>query len=259
MFVEYAKARTESVRHNDPMDARQTQAASFGAAADAYERGRPEYPADPVDWLLPAHATRVLDLAAGTGKLTRQLKARGLDVIAVDPSEGMLEQLQAAVPEVPALQGTAEQIPLEDNEVDAVLVAQAWHWVDPPRASREVARVLKPGGRLGLIWNTRDERVEWVAEYGRLLQGGVEHNRLDPVIGPPFGEIERHQTEWRNDLDPDGLVDLAASRSYIIGLPTDERAAVLERVRDLAHRELRRSGATTLQMPYVTQSFRAHV
>jgi SAM-dependent methyltransferase len=114
----------------------QRQASSFGAAADAYERGRPPYPPEAIGWLLPEGVSRVLDLGAGTGKLTRQLRGRGLDVVAVEPSAGMREQLARAVPDVTVLAGTAEDIPLPDGSVDAVLVAQAWHWVDPGRSSR---------------------------------------------------------------------------------------------------------------------------
>jgi SAM-dependent methyltransferase len=241
------------------MDAFAQQAASFGAAADAYERGRPGYPESAIDWLLPAGAHRVLDLAAGTGKLTRQLVARGLDVVAVDPSEGMLKQLRAAVPRVPALVGTAEQIPLSDGAVDAVLVAQAWHWVDPEPASAEVARVLAPGGRLGLVWNARDERLPWVAKLGRIMRGGVHHDIDNPVVMAPFGELGRFDMPWSFELDTAGLLDLVTSRSYIIGMSDSERTALLDRVRALAAQELRRSGAERLSMPYVTQSFRAHV
>jgi SAM-dependent methyltransferase len=241
------------------MDSRQRQAGSFGAAAEAYERGRPEYPTEAVDWLLPAGATHVLDLAAGTGKLTRQLVARGLDVLAVDPSEGMLEQLRAAVPGVPTFPGTAESIPLEDGSVDAVLVAQAWHWVDPPRAAPEVARVLRAGGRLGLIWNQRDERIGWVAELGKLAAGGVRHDINHPVVPAPFGQLETFETEWTYELDVQGVTDLVASRSYAIVMPDDEREALLQSVRELAERELERTGAERLTMPYVTRSFRAHV
>src|SRR5437016_4501937 len=149
---------------------RQARAASFGSAAGAYERGRPPYPPEAIDWLLPAGAARVLDLGAGTGKLTRQLTGRGLDLTAVEPSEGMREQLRRAVPGVRALAGTAEQIPLPDLSVDAVLVAQAWHWMDPAVAVPEVARVLRPGGQLGLLWNIRDERADWVAGLGAILR-----------------------------------------------------------------------------------------
>ncbi len=131
-------------------DRHAAQANSFGVAASVYERARPDYPEAAVDWLLPSGSPRVLDLGAGTGKLTRMIAAGGAEVTAVDPSAGMLERLRRALPDVPALTGTAEQIPLDDGAVDAVLVGQAWHWVDVSRASAEVARVLRPGGRLGL-------------------------------------------------------------------------------------------------------------
>ena len=148
---------------------RQQRSLSFGAEAAAYERGRPSYPPEAIDWLLPSDSRDVLDLGAGTGKLTTRLVERGLDVIAVDPIAEMLEVLSNSLPETPALLGTAEEIPLPDDSVDAVLVAQAWHWFDPERAVKEVARVLRPGGRVGLVWNTRDERLGWVKDLGRII------------------------------------------------------------------------------------------
>ncbi len=211
------------------------RAASFGSAADAYERGRPSYPAAALDWLLPRHARRVLDLGAGTGKLTRQLRDLELDVVAVEPSAGMREQLAQAVPGVALLDGTAESIPLPDHSVDAVLVAQAWHWVDPARAVPEVARVLTPRGRLGLVWNIRDERVGWVADLGRTMHRHGEEDGGDPapVVGPPFGPLQRHQVEWGYRLSAAALVDLVASRSYVITLPSPQRTALLADVRQL--------------------------
>src|SRR4051794_1947800 len=139
------------------------QAASFGLAAREYERGRPGYPEAALDWLLPPDARDVVDLGAGTGKLTRQLAGRNLHVVAVEPSDGMRAELARALPDATALPGAAERIPLPDASADAVLVAQAWHWVDAEAAVPEVVRVLRPGGRLGLLWNLRDETVDWVA------------------------------------------------------------------------------------------------
>ena len=147
----------------------QQRSLSFGAEAAAYERGRPSYPPEAIDWLLPSGARDVLDLGAGTGKLTTRLVERGLDVVAVDPIPEMLELLSTSLPDTPALLGTAEEIPLPDDSVDAVLVAQAWHWFDTERAVKEVARVLRPGGRLGLVWNARDERLGWVKDLGRII------------------------------------------------------------------------------------------
>jgi SAM-dependent methyltransferase len=236
------------------------QASSFGAVAAAYERGRPPYPPEAVDWLLPAGASRVLDLGAGTGKLTRQLRDRGLDVIAVEPSEGMREQLARAVPGVPVHAGSAEKIPLPDHSVDAVLVAQAWHWVDRSRAVPEVARVLVPGGRLGLVWNIRDEREDWVAELGRILHDPGDHHRQDRgIIGPPFGPVERCDVEWTHRLSRDELIDLAASRSYVITMPDQERAAVLAGVADLADARLGGNETGELVLPYVTECYRAEL
>ncbi|HEX3802231.1 MAG TPA: methyltransferase domain-containing protein [Solirubrobacteraceae bacterium] len=242
---------------------RSAQANAFGAAASIYERARPTYPEAAVNWLLPAAARKVVDLGAGTGKLTRMIAARGVDVTAVDPSAGMLEQLRQAVPGVPALQGTAEQLPLDDNSVDAVLVAQAWHWVDLPRASVEVARVLKPGGMLGLIWNHRDERVDWVRELGEIASGnGADHNSMDPSnpkFGAPFGQIEYFVTEWHVPMTPDSLVELIASRSYVIIASEEERAAKTAEIRALIESHPQLTGRDHFDLPYLTYASRAHV
>ncbi|BCY08089.1 putative methyltransferase [Actinoplanes sp. L3-i22] len=232
------------------VDAPSVAATSFGTAAGAYERGRPPYPEDALDFLLPAGQPRVLDLGAGTGKLTRQIRARGLDVIAVDPSEGMLGELRRAVPEVSARQGTAEQIPLPDASVDVVLVAQAWHWVDPARAVPEIARVLTPGGRLGLIWNLRDERTDWVQRLGTII--GREARRAT-VMGPPLGPITTSTFEWAHTMRPGELLDLVASRSRVILLPVDERAAVLAQVRQLTATHPALVGRSSYTLPYLTQ------
>lgn len=230
-------------------------ASSFGPAADIYERGRPAYPAEALDWLLPAGNPRVLDLGAGTGKLTRQIRDRGLAVTAVDPSEGMLAQLAASVPGVPAVLGAAESIPLPAGSADVVLVAQAWHWVDPRRALPEVARVLAPGGRLGLVWNTRDQSSDFIRRLDEII--GNEDRARQPVVGAPFGPVETHLVSWTDVIGPEQLIDLVASRSGVIVLAPGERAALLDEVRRLAATHPAVAGRTEFEMPYVTVCARA--
>lgn len=235
----------------------QDRSLSFGSVAAAYERGRPSYPPEAIDWLLPTGAREVLDLGAGTGKLTTRLVERGLDVVAVDPIPDMLEVLRTSLPETRAVLGTAEEIPLQDNSVDAVLVAQAWHWVDPGRAIPEVARVLRPGGRLGLVWNTRDERLGWVRELGLIIGSDGDQGRFDVTLPAPFSETRRHQVEWTNYLTPQALIDLVASRSYCITSPTEVRARTLDQVRELLATHPALAHRTGLALPYVTVCIRA--
>ncbi len=234
-----------------------TRARSFGAAADAYERARPGYPDAAVEWLVPEGARTVLDLGAGTGKLTRSLAARGVEVVAVEPLAEMREQLGAALPEVRAVEGTAEAIPLEDDSVDAITVAQAWHWVDPERATAEAARVLRPGGTLGLIWNRRDERIEWVRRIGEVMGSqGAEVIDMDEVeIGAPFGPTERFVTDWERPMDVDLLVEMAASRSYVITATPKRRAEILDGIRVLVESDPHLG--TEFDFPYRTYCFRA--
>ncbi len=243
--------------------ARHDRSLSFGSQAAAYERGRPSYPPEAIDWLLPPGARDVLDLGAGTGKLTTRLVERGLDVVAVDPIAEMLEVLRTALPNTPALLGTAEQIPLPDNSVDAVLVAQAWHWFDPDRAVPELVRVLRPGGRLGLVWNTRDERLGWVKELGHIIgredardafEGGIEGGVTLPE---PFTDIANFSVEWTNYLTPQALIDLVASRSYCITSPAAVRTKTLHRVRELLASHPALAGSNGLALPYVTVCVRA--
>ena len=145
----------------------------------------------------------------------------------------MRESLAASLPEARAVAGTAEEIPLPDASVDAITVAQAWHWVDPARATAEAARVLRPGGTLGLIWNRRDERVDWVARIGAVMgSGDAELIEMEGIeIGPPFGPTETFVTDWERPMDVDLLVEMAASRSYVITATPRRRREILDGVR----------------------------
>jgi SAM-dependent methyltransferase len=232
-------------------------ASSFGPVADLYDRSRPSYPAAALDWLLPAGQPRVIDLGAGTGKLTRSLRDRGLPVTAVEPSPGMRSQLTRSVPGVPVVDGSAEDIPLPSASADVVLVAQAWHWVDPARAVPEVARVLAPGGRLGLLWNVRDDTADWVRRLDKIIGNRDGRSDLSAVVGPPFGPLARRSFPWVQRLGPTRLLDLVASRSAVILLPPDERAALLGEVRQLMATHPDLVGRTEFELPYVCHCTRA--
>ncbi|MCO1574326.1 class I SAM-dependent methyltransferase [Crossiella sp. SN42] len=232
---------------------RDRQARSFGAAADTYERGRPGYPPEAVTWLVPWDARTVVDLGAGTGKLTRALRAPDREVIAVEPSDGMREQFAQVLPEVRVLAGSGESIPLPDNSVDVLVCAQAWHWVDPALAVPEAARVLRPGGWLGLVWNVRDVSVPWVAELERILRDygpATNEERQDNQVGEPFGPVERQDVRWRQPITTAEALDMVASRSYVITLPTATREELLGRVRALL------ADRRPTEMPYVTECYR---
>ena len=241
---------------------RQKQAASFGAGAAAYDRARPGYPAAAIDWLIPAGARRVLDLGAGTGKLTRLLVERGLEVSAVDPSTGMLDYLERALPGVSVLEGTAETIPLPDGSLDAVVVGQAWHWFDAARAGAEIARVLRAGGSLGLIWNTRDGDAEHMERFSKIVDRsfGAHGYGGTPVLPAPFGPIATTEVAWTYRLTKSGFLDLAASRSNYLVLPEAEQRVVLDEVRDLFDEVASSSPedpTRLIDVPYVTRCFRA--
>lgn len=231
---------------------------SFGGFATTYDAVRPEWPAATISWLAgdrPA-GSRVLDLGAGTGKGTRTLVALGMQTTAVDASAGMLDALRAAVPGATVLVGTAEAIPLPDASVDAVIVLQAWHWFDWAAAGRECARVLTPGGTLGIGWHGRDERVPWVAALsaaaGRHEDPRADRRgRLTPEAGESFGRVETEVFHYELALTVDQLVDLASSWSYLaLAADRDDRLAAVRRVGDSAAQD------GVVRIPHLTYCFR---
>ena len=234
-----------------------TQAGVFGTAAEAYRRGRPSYPQALVGSMVPRDARRVLDLGAGTGKLTWLLADAGLEVVAVEPDAAMREELAAVMPKASVRAGSAESIPVPDGSMDAVIAAQAWHWFDPEAAVREIARVLVPGGSLSLVWNIRDESESWAAELGTLMH---RHTRQDidtePVLGPPFSDPERLEIRWRHPTTRAGIVDMVASRSYVVTLPEPERTRLLADVAGLLSTHPDLKGEQELTMPYITRCTR---
>lgn len=241
-----------------------SRATSFGAEAQNYEAGRPDYPFEAVAWMLetlPAGAARVADVGAGTGKLTRALAAApGAQVVAIDPDPDMLVALRAGVRGIPTFLGSAESLPLPDDSLDAVVLGQAWHWVDPVAASREVGRVLHHGGVLGLIWNLRDERTEWVAKLSRIMHRSAAEEMLadaDPPLASPFDALESESWEWAQPMTRDQLHRMASSRSAVIAADADERARI-HREMDELFDSLPFDGGT-IEMPYVTKAFRSRL
>lgn len=241
----------------------------YTQAPDSYQRGRPEYPPALVDWLDVQlgvrEGARVIDLGAGTGKFTTLLARTGAAVTAVEPVDAMRQKLSESLPGVRALAGTAQALPLPDGEVDALVCAQAFHWFADAQALGEMHRVLRPGGRLGLVWNVRDESCDWVAA-------------ITEIITPYEGDAPRYYTgRWKRPFEGQTLfaplqltefahrhegsfeqvvLDRILSVSFIAALPEAEREAVAERLRALKQRfaALREP---VIVFPYTTQAWHA--
>ena len=239
------------------------RATSFGTQAASYELARPDYPFEAVAWMLeplPHGSRRIADVGAGTGKLTRVLaKAPDAEVVAIDPDAEMLATLGLTVPGVPTFLGTAEHLPLPDASVDAVVLAQAWHWVEPVAASAEIGRVTRSGGVLGLIWNIRDERTDWVRRLTGIMHGSAAEQLLSgsgPEVMAPFGPLVSQEWEWTRPITRSRLHELASSRSYVITAPDAEKQRIRREMDDLLD-ELGVHGDDTIELPYVTRAFRA--
>lgn len=241
----------------DEHEERRIQAASFGSVADVYERSRPGYPDEAVAWLSGTTPCEVVDLGAGTGKLTRSLVALGHRVTAVEPLEEMLAQLRASVPEARTLTGGAEAIPLPDASTDVVTCAQAFHWFNHDRALAEIARVLRPGGRVALVWNMRDESEIWVEGLSDAIVGrtGLDRGAVEPIEQSGlYGPVERAVFEHVQEVDRATMRELVLSRSYCAVLPEEERAPILERVAQIFEEH---AVDGILGVPYRTECFRA--
>jgi SAM-dependent methyltransferase len=239
----------------------------FGATSDLYEQIRPEYPKAAVDILVRelgiGRGRVVVDVGAGTGKLTRMLAPTGATLIAVEPVAEMRERLAESVPVAVPFDGAAEHMALRDGSADAITVAQAFHWFDADRALGEFHRVLAPTGRVGLIWNVRDRRVPWVAAFDVLVDA-VDPERPDHRTGnwraafdrtALFGPLQERDVEYAQTLTAREVVDRAATVSSIASLPEAERERVLDRFRELAatHPDIR--GRDLVTLPYVTKVY----
>ncbi|MFI5045717.1 MAG: class I SAM-dependent methyltransferase [Acidimicrobiia bacterium] len=246
------------------MSVHEVAATGFDNEAEAYERARPTYPPDAVTWLVDAlrlgPRAIAVDLAAGTGKLTRLLAPSGATLLAIEPVDGMRAQLVRALPDVAALSGVAEALPLRDASVDAVTVAQAFHWFDRERAPAELHRVLRPGGRVGVMWNTSDRSVPWVDAVWSVMDGietrapfreQGEHTASAAVIGPPWFTPLTHATfRHEHPVTADEMVDRVRSTSHVGALAPAARDAVLDEVRSLLATDPATAGKDLLAVPY---------
>ena len=239
----------------------------FGAAAEVYERSRPVYPPEAIDRL--AHeleltrSCRAMDLGAGTGKLTRLLVPTGAALVAVEPVPAMRRAFTSVLPDVPVVGGLAEALPFADGSFDAVVCAQAFHWFDGRRALPAIHRVLRSRGRLGLLWNVRDESVPWVRALTEII---TPYERTAPrektqawrrafSASDLFGRLNELRFPHLQRLVRDGLVERFASVSFIAARPAVARDEVLGRIGSLADAHPDLAGRQTFELPYVTELY----
>jgi SAM-dependent methyltransferase len=238
----------------------ETRATSFGQVAGDYDRLRPGPPGDALDWLVPPDCVTAVDLAAGTGLFTRALQQKVTRVIAVEPDDRMRAVLAARSPRVRAVAGRGEAIPLPDASVDGVFVSSAWHWLDPDQAVPEIARVLRDGGRLGVIWTGWDRQADWTAEFG--MSGGPRaasspgragsrpgrrHEVMLPPQAPFHGTASASFTFTRT-MTVDEIVAWRATYSGTITAPAEDRAAALVRAREALLRRADPDGTVEVSM-----------
>jgi SAM-dependent methyltransferase len=235
---------------------------SFGVVADEYERARPGYPDDATRWIAGDVPAAILDVAAGTGKLTTQLHDVGHHIVGLDSSIEMLSQLRRQQFDIGLTVGRAEGLPFGSELFDTITVAQAFHWFDQPAAIAEFARVLRPGGHLAILWNFRDESVDWVAELSKLIGREGAEKEKEPSYEPlpptaPFKPSAHRTFRFEQPLDRHLLVGLVKSRSYVATLPERKRNSVLNEVFRLCDEHPALAGRSKFSMPYRTEVFLA--
>jgi SAM-dependent methyltransferase len=240
------------------------QAGSFGRVAADYDAARPSYPAEAVGWLAGPPPKDVIDIGAGTGKLTELLVGAGHRVSAVDPSEPMLGRLSVRLPTVSRTIGTAESVPLPDACTDVITLAQAWHWVDQERGPAECGRLLRPGGRLGLVWNERDQSVDWVRKVWEPLE---KYGQVGTAVLPegwesgvaehgPFGPFEHIVFGYRQLVDKAHVMRLLTSRSAVAVMDDSTRAQTLAEIARVLDTHPDTRDRESWVLPYETRCYR---
>lgn len=230
----------------------------FGTVAEMYDRWRPAYPDAAVDWLVPESARRVIDLGAGTGKLTNMLLNRGLAVVAVEPDAEMMTVLERNYPAAETFISSAEQLPVPDASVDAVLVAQAWHWFDPDRALSEARRVVRAGGWLGLLWNAESPCLDWQYKLAALNPDDQDASEESDFVPPELSMLPHDTLEvrWAETLAASALRARLSTHSAYAVMPERERSAKLDVVEQLAREEMSRTGEPVVQLDHVAACIR---
>ncbi|HEY7222727.1 MAG TPA: class I SAM-dependent methyltransferase [Micromonosporaceae bacterium] len=247
---------------------RRERALSFGPAAALYDATRPSYPREAVDWALAplgSGPSRVADIGAGTGIMTRVLLEAGHHVLAVEPDPLMRERLVRSTPGVTAVEGSAEAVPLPDASLDAAVAAQSYHWFDKQRAHAELARVIRPGGVFAAIWNIRDASEPWVAQYTRIVEGDRGHIDQDHGVydhggfayGPRFSEVERATFRHSSQHTPESLVRLLQSRSYYLRAAPEQQRELEREVVSLTRTHPDLAGRASFELRYATEVYRA--
>jgi SAM-dependent methyltransferase len=258
---------------------------SFGDVASLYERFRPGPPSAAIQWMMPDSATSVVDLGAGTGLMTKDLLGRVDRVIAVEPDDRMRAILSDNLPEVTALRGTGESVPIDSSSVDVVLASASWHWMDPGQALQEAARVLVPGGTLGVVWTGPDPEGPFISQAQAMLSemssgsgepttapggdldlGSVvmdTENRIESVLyipeDSPFAQPGHHVLTWDVALTADELIGLLGTFSWIITMPDERRIHVVSEARRLLRDALGISGDVTVDVQYRSEAWRTHL
>lgn len=234
-------------------------AAAFLTIGAEYERARPGFPDEIAAATAPARVGRVLDLGAGTGKFTERLISRADEVVAVDPSEPMLAELRRKLPDVRALIGTAEEIPVPDATIDLVTVAQAYHWFDPEPAAREIRRVLTSAGRLALVWNGPDQRCRWDADAHRIAHPPATGDHVDdgtlPVLDVPgFSQIKTLRVWWMEPITRTDYLRRWLTVSSLLAADEHKRAEMLREIEVVLDTHPETRGELTLRLPHVTDA-----